>query len=115
MCGRLQILAKSRLLYDSFCKLDLRANDNEWPYCMSIPELLIALLTLAGAVCGGIFGAEEFGIWGGVLGVPLGAVAGFASSLVSLALLVGLMWIISRYEPQPSLPERETEDSAENA
>jgi hypothetical protein len=54
---------------------------------MTIFELMWFVLIVAGASEGGIFGYSHFGVWGVVLGVPLGGGVGFLAGVVLTFLL----------------------------
>jgi phage shock protein PspC (stress-responsive transcriptional regulator) len=76
---------------------------------VTLIELLWVTLLIGGAVAGFMVGSAHFGIWGGLLGLPLGIGFGFLVSCVIAYFLNAL--IRSKRTPTNKMPD----DKARNA
>jgi hypothetical protein len=73
---------------------------------LSLLELLWCVLSLAGAFMGGRLGYSHFGVWGAILGVPLGGVAGLVAAFAIALLLAGVLQpLFGGTAPLPRTPE----------
>ena len=60
-------------------------------------ELLLFILIIFGAVRGGIYGYDNFGFYGSIIGILLGAVAGYAGLMILIIPFAIIMSLVGKH------------------